>query len=344
MSLQTFCGVHFRAHIITVVHILRQCPSQKYHCNDTDRYGCTAAAEVMITCLTHVTTLANLESILKTGSLMTTYERQVRKLRASGLNTPPDAGQFAQPFRVDVNEFPGIFLNFKTSDDTIGGNAAVVLVFGADLLHLQRNYHINLVDRNGMFSETLTYFPDDELPRPLRKVYDFLKIAMNGRKTWNEVVFHDSIPISLATTIYVKDKDTLAKARTMALAAGHGGIARRRTVGPAIRLHPGSLRCTEVVKTPKTAYRHIDRTSEACRVFSSDHRYTGIPVPLYLPHNKRYRYRSSLTYVKGIARTAGVSTEILRDMKTAAEVEAYMDRHDLYTKAFMSRVTSSAHH
>ena len=273
--------------------------------------------------LYHTTNLQNLESIIKEKFLYTTYERHKNNILATGLNdlTKNEKG-------YDLYEFPGIFLSWYIGGILLSGK--ITLVFGSDLLKMQKNYHINLIDRNGFFTETLTYFPEDIDKIPIEKVYKFWndykkKHDQYFSYSFNEVIFHDKIDIDLVKYIWFKDRKELSEAR--------------KRFPPSIvhkcKMQPKNTDI--VIQTPKNSFNKINTTSEAIRVFSSDAKYSGVKTPLYLPKNKNYRYKSSLSYVKNIARTAGVSKDVLKTLYTAKEIENYLEKHGFYNKAIFNR-------
>lgn len=295
--------------------------------------------------LAHSTRWENLEGIVREGYLYTTYEREAKKLRASGLNKAAHANAAIVPYRMDLSEFPGIFMQWYTGvegeDEMFMPNGRVTFVFGGDLLQLQHNYHLNLMDRNGFFTETLTLFPE-EVQHTLT-----LQHIQRVRAFWtqrhgisafqaamNEVVFHDKVAIALARWIWFTNKEDVAKAKALLPAE----MARKCRLMPT---GEEKIYTRLPITTPRNALRYVDRTSRACRVFSSDHRYTGIKIPLYLPHLKHPRYASSLSYVKAIAQRAGLSKATLNKLSTVQEVEKHMEELDVYTRHWLTRVRES---
>lgn len=59
--------------------------------------------------LTHDTTFQNFEKIVQSGFLYTARERNKLGINAYGLNAPEN--QKPRKEKVDLNEFPGLFMN-----------------------------------------------------------------------------------------------------------------------------------------------------------------------------------------------------------------------------------------
>jgi hypothetical protein len=265
--------------------------------------------------LSHATRFANLESILKDKYLYTTLERQSRQ----------NAATLESNEKYSLDEFPGVFMTWHTGKNKVPGRIA--LIFGGDLLRMQSNYHINLVDRNGFFTETLTYFAKDLGSLPIeeaRAFWDGLGVPESHVVT-NEVVFHDKVHVDLIAYIWFEDETLMRRAQ---------GILPKRFASKCM-MKPKKLSMT--ISTPRCALDKVNRSATAIRVFSSDARYTGVRVPLFLPDNKRVRYRSSLRYVKNIARRAGVSETTLRTLRTVGAVEAHLEDNGYYHEAVTNR-------
>lgn len=267
--------------------------------------------------LSHSTTLKNLIQIVKNEYLYTSIERDILEIQNRGLNAPQDSKNTEEfPY---LYEFPGIFLSWHTGYDAVSDN--IVLVFGADLLKMQKNYHLNLIDCNGYFTESITYFPED-----IDKIPSYKKVMEFCNSSYNEVIFHDKIHIDLIEFIWFRSAETLMNAKKLLPSS----IAKK------CKMIPKNLDIT--VSTSKKSLNKIDSESEAVRVYVSNERYTGIKTPLYLPKQKKIRYKSSLKYVKDIARKAGVAEEQLKKLKTNIDVESYLEKNDYYFKAFESRL------
>lgn len=275
---------------------------------------------MVIKYLSHSTSLVNLERIVKNQYLYTTYERQLMNNSASGLGLYQKMDNM-----YDLNEFPGIFMSWHTGKNMVFGN--INLIFGGDLLKMQKNYHLNLVDRNGFFTESLTYFPEDFKNIPIEEAHTFWD-NLGVSYMFNEVIFHDKIHIDLIRFIWFADKNQLKEAKQMLPAS----------IAIKCMMQPKNIDIQ--VKTPKEALNKVDRTSDAIRVFSSDERYDGVKIPLFLPNNKTIRYKSSLCYVKNIARTAGVSKEVLQKFHTKEAVEIHLEMNGYYDKAIRDRKSS----
>jgi hypothetical protein len=93
-------------------------------------------------------------------------------------------------FNID-DQFPGVYLTIITKDNIDKEYlypGKYIIIFSKKLL-LQKNYHINLRDYNGIVSETNTYYPWN-LDKFLSKNRQLL---LSGKQSLSEVVFHDNI-------------------------------------------------------------------------------------------------------------------------------------------------------
>ena len=139
----------------------------------------------------HHTTLKNLEQILKTGKVMTEYERWKNKIDVSGIYSYCPIN-FEDPFSVSP-DFSGVYCHLvhDLKDIHLDKNE-IVLLFPLDML-LQKNWHFNVCDRNGYFypdtyiRETLDDIPD------IQTIKNFYK-EKEVRYVGNEVIFHDVGP------------------------------------------------------------------------------------------------------------------------------------------------------
>jgi len=93
-------------------------------------------------------------------------------------------------FNTD-DQFPGVYLSIITKDNINTEHifpGKYIIILSKKLL-LQKNYHINLTDYNGIVSEKNTYFPWS-LDNFISKSKDLLS---SQTRLQNEVVFHDNI-------------------------------------------------------------------------------------------------------------------------------------------------------
>lgn len=89
------------------------------------------------------------------------------------------------------DQFPGVYLTPITKYNIRSAKlypGKYVLIFSRKLLN-QKNYHINILDNNGMITETNTYYPWN-----INEAVDKIKKSTENTTT-TEVVFHD--PISM---------------------------------------------------------------------------------------------------------------------------------------------------
>jgi len=100
-------------------------------------------------------------------------------------------------FNTD-DQVPGIYLSIITKDNIdkefiFPGKYIIIL---SKKLLLQKNYHINLVDYNGIVSEKNTYFPWN-----LDKFISKSKHLLSETRPQSEVVFHDNIDMKYCCSI-----------------------------------------------------------------------------------------------------------------------------------------------
>lgn len=275
--------------------------------------------------LTHFTTARNLPGIIRDGSLLTGYDRWRRRTSYEG-NASTGAVRGAK-FRVN-DEFPGVFMSWHLGGETPSPYGDITLVFGRDLVREQKNFHLNLADKNGFFIEGGTYFRGDDVPR-LEETRAFKMRHGLGRADaeMNEIVFHDSVSMALCEAILVSgDAAMLAEVKASLPAAW--AAKTRRLRGRGIAALP-------VAATRTTRPEMLNTTSLACRVFRTDIGYTGFRVAVRVPGTSRARYRSGVRYVRDIARLAGVDDGTLARLRTAKAIERHMTDSDLYTACFL---------
>ena len=112
-------------------------------------------------------------------------------------------------FNTD-DQFPGVYLSIITKDNInkeyiFPGKYIIIL---SKKLLLQKNYHINLTDYNGIVSEKNTYFPWN-LHKFMSKDRHLL---LSEKQSQSEVVFHDNIDMKYCCGIIsILKKDTNIK-------------------------------------------------------------------------------------------------------------------------------------
>jgi hypothetical protein len=152
--------------------------------------------------LTHITSISNLKSIFKNGYLFNPIELIKQSIDYKGGMLMKFKKFTNKDFGTD---FPGIFMNYITKDkfnDPFFGK--ILLVFSKDLLK-QKNYHINVIDSNGLYVEGVTYFPHNISEAP--KYKDIVDLHNNKNEVFpgNEIVFHDKININTLCGIWLGD-------------------------------------------------------------------------------------------------------------------------------------------
>jgi hypothetical protein len=112
-------------------------------------------------------------------------------------------------FNTD-DQFPGVYLSIITKDNInkeyiFSGKYIIIL---SKKLLLQKNYHINLTDYNGIVSEKNTYFPWN-LHKFMSKNRHLL---LSEKQSQTEVVFHNNIDMKYCCGIIsILKKDTNIK-------------------------------------------------------------------------------------------------------------------------------------
>lgn len=154
--------------------------------------------------LYHETTVSTFKNIIKNPDptkrkLMTGEEQWDNKIFGEGGMGSGDG-------------FPGLFFSllFASLEPHLEDDANIILVFPIDLMKCQKNWHYNLIDRNGAITYD-TYYSHNicNAPHP-NKVKDFVE---SGKKKYpgNELIFHDGIDINLVSKILHSDNVNLAK-------------------------------------------------------------------------------------------------------------------------------------
>lgn len=253
--------------------------------------------------LSHYTTARNLQSIFGHGKILTDYDRWKMDIQSSVSTTNTQK----KKFKV-TDQFPGVFMSWHLGGESMENQfGSVILVFPRDLVRLQRNFHLNLCDKNGFFIEKGTFFHDD-MPPDLAE----------GRSEMNEIVFHDSVKIKLCKYIYCRNSDTLEM------------VSRFAPKWVEVRLAPERFPRRAVVLA-RELRKHLNTESLPCRVFRTDIGYTGIPCEAKHP-----RRVSSAKFVRDIAVKAGYSLERISGL-SAKDIEALMTKDGVYTRSFLER-------
>lgn len=87
------------------------------------------------------------------------------------------------------DQFPGVYLSIITKFNIMNESifpGKYIMFFSKKLL-LQKNYHVNIRDYNGILTETNTYYPCNI------DVFINEGEKFSNKKTENEIVFHDNI-------------------------------------------------------------------------------------------------------------------------------------------------------
>lgn len=271
--------------------------------------------------LTHFTSAHNLQGIVRDRAIMTTYDRWNLKTDYTGNSSTTTL--YGSKFRVTNEGFPGVGMSWHLGGEEPSMYDDVTLVFGRDLVRRQKNFHLNLADKNGYFIEGGTFFPGDKgVPRLRDSRAVKITHGLSERKAdMNEIVFHDSVSMDLCEEILVAPE-----AIEKVLAFLPPDLASKTRSMP-------DLLPRKVVRTKRLDA--LDTDSLACRVYFTDIWYTGFKVPIMV--GSRARFKSGIGYVRSLARLAGADKETLARLKTPSAIETHMLEAGLYTKCFLGK-------
>jgi len=279
--------------------------------------------------LGHQTTLNNLEKILESDYLYTSYERKKFNIKYEGLLSMANYTNFENkeiPMKHFRGEFPGVYMNYYTKDtiDKTNYTPYILLVFGKELLQ-QHNWHLNLYDHNDKIMENMTFtktmIENNKLP-DMKDVLEFYD-KNNVVGYFNEIVFHDKISMQLITKIWCNSKETYDKIKE--LINSNKKIKNKKELLDLLEIHYKLQKHN--IHIPKTALSHLDFESIPYYVFYFDNTYKGIKIPYYPYKTKFY---SSLTFCKNIARIANVSEDVLKNIHDIPTLMKYMEKHKLF--------------
>jgi hypothetical protein len=105
-------------------------------------------------------------------------------------------------FNTD-DQFPGVYLSIITKFNIMNESlfpGKYIMIFSKKLL-LQKNYHVNNRDYNGILTETHTYYPWN-IDMFINEGEKF-----SNKKTENEIVFHDNISTKYLYKIIERSTD-----------------------------------------------------------------------------------------------------------------------------------------
>ena len=264
--------------------------------------------------LSHYTTVSGLASALKHGLLLTQYDRWRLGVSSPGVSSLPTLR--GSKFEIG-DEFPGLFMSWHLGGEgTDGVFGSVVLLFPRDLIREQKNFHLNLCDKNGMFIEGGTFFHDSR---------DVPDLATDGSHV-NEVVFHNSVPIALCARVLCFDNETRSAVERLLPRRWAG---RTRILGRKFPVRALTMRSSVGPMTHKL----LDLTTPPCKVFLTDINFTGID------NCPGKRKKTSSPYVRMIAERAGYPMHTTRGMKPR-EVESMLKKDGAYIRCFLNSTSS----
>lgn len=124
-----------------------------------------------ILALLHVSSIDNIENILKSKELYTQQKFRYSKIKDKGLPTD----EYKHIFNPIGDQYPGVYFsvidtNFKP---VIYSEEDIFLIFCKDLLK-RGDFHYNYIDANGFMNEGNTLFGENELTEGLKIIKTYL--------------------------------------------------------------------------------------------------------------------------------------------------------------------------
>lgn len=108
----------------------------------------------------------------------------------------------------DNGQFPGVYFTLITKDNIDTESyfpGKYCCIFSKKLL-LQKNYHINIVDNNGVITEKNTYYPWN-ITRAVERINHNAQHSTSMYERMNEVVFHDSVDMKYCCKIITESSN-----------------------------------------------------------------------------------------------------------------------------------------
>ncbi len=253
-------------------------------------------------------------NIINSGYLFTSIERIKQKIKYEGVLSITMDKYNNNDFN---SEFPGIFMNYITDTNIskpIGNSEPIILLVFSKKLLEQKNYHLNIIDNNGLFSENITYFSFnlDKMPNQS----DVIKFYKNiyGNFPGNEIVFHDKISLSALCEIWVTTKKQYNELISK-LPSKYSNLVKIKR------------KYTRKVNCPKNI--EID-TKSLPFLISLDFGKSGLYKAFY-PY--KTKTESSKSHFKKIAKIAGISDNDINkyDLSNPKKLNDYLVKHKLYS-------------
>jgi len=161
-------------------------------------------------CCAHLTSKDNYRRMLAAhaeggSSIDAPYERYKKRVQAHGIYSYMNQN-FDKPYEVGRGDYPGVYMDLgydrarifqKIAKYELNKADNILILFPLSLLDYTKHWHFNLCDRCGSIGYD-TYFHDTiaEVPS-VQEILDFYP----AEDYCNEIVFHKSIPLGLATEI-----------------------------------------------------------------------------------------------------------------------------------------------
>lgn len=270
--------------------------------------------------ISYLTNSNNLENILESEYIFTSYERIKNIYKNRNTNFYDSI-----PLNHFTHEFPGVCMKLCIEDiiKEYPCMDVIELLFGVELLD-QHNYHINLYDNKGYISENLTYskFNIDKLP-DISKLYDN---NYDMESHYNEIVFHDKISIKLLTGIFCNNEGVYNEIKSIIkyntkINKNYLNILKLNSNYPENKLH-----------IPKEKQIYLDKTSLPNFVFYFDKEFNDKNQSFY--HEK---YINTMEFNKQIARIANIDDKVLETFNDSKELENYMEKKGLFDYYYHNR-------
>lgn len=139
----------------------------------------------MMIALYHETTKHAYEKILESGSIMTRWDIEHHRCFVPGSGFGGDG-------------FPGLYLSVLYEGDSenfqsyLDNDDDIIIILPIDIIFMQKNWHFNLIDKNGSITSD-TYYFNDKHNAPNTKTV----AAKQEYHPGNEICFHDSLSTQL---------------------------------------------------------------------------------------------------------------------------------------------------
>lgn len=248
-------------------------------------------------CFYHVLRIETIPSLLKHNKLMTGIERCEQNVKARGLYWTEEQTNCKSIIYTKPGQYPGIYLNgMPVHEAGLDNIYTAMIVFPVDILQ-QNNWHFNVIDQNGYINQNTYCKNTMHLIPDLEKVETFFRNTGQGFPG-NELVFHDGLPLGLASGIYVIDKNALVALQEVLKAA---------RVSCTIPIHIMNKFPMKQVRSNKKQTSLLNLDAKPVLTYALDIHHGGRVYPRYLTGRKR----TSKRVHRMIAENSGVNQNLL---------------------------------